>query len=59
MEITFEILKDACKFTGDGWKDGGNCNHTNFAFSGEFEDDGYVVRSNQQCEQDSCPFLSA
>lgn len=61
MEITFEILKEACGCNGQDWKDSDNCNHRNFTFSGELDadgyDEGYVIRSNQPCAHESCPFL--
>lgn len=57
-KITFKLFKSACKFTGENdWKDGNNCNHPDFTFMGELEEDGYLIRSNQPCTINECPYL--
>jgi len=60
-EISFTILQSACKYTGADWQDQKNCNHSDFSFNGDLdgygEDAGYIVRSNQLCQNDICPML--
>jgi len=60
-EITFSILKTACEFNGEEWKDSESCNHPEFRYEGELEgydeDAGYVIRSDQPCSEETCLFL--
>lgn len=62
MEITFDILRSACRYTGQGWRDSKNCNHDNYTYSGELEgygeDSGYIICSDQLCDEKECPFLN-
>lgn len=60
MEITFEILMEACEYNGDAWKDRNNCNHSSFTFCEDELDEtgeGYDIRSNAKCAEEFCPFL--
>lgn len=59
MNITFEILKSACKYTGACFKESSNCNHPAFAYSGEYDPDteGHIIMSMQECNEKICPYL--
>jgi len=61
MEITFNTMMDVCRYRGYEWKDGLNCNHSDFAYKGELDgfgdDAGYIVRSDKSCNKKICPFL--
>jgi len=61
MDITFDILKKACRFTGVYFHDSKNCNHKQFTYEGDLDiegyDEGYIIRSDQPCCEEVCPML--